>query len=69
MTEVPTMKRLTSILIILIFSASASALAQYNRWFLDKTLRVDLYHSGTKGQETISLNQVYQEGERPVGPR
>jgi len=61
----PIMKRLTSILIILSFAVSSSALAQYNHWFLEKTLRVDLYHTGTKGQETISLNQVFQEGEWP----
>jgi hypothetical protein len=42
---------------------SMTAFAQYNRWFLEKTMRVDLYHTGTKGQETISLNQVYQEGD------
>jgi hypothetical protein len=59
------MRHFTFILIILIFTISTSALSQYNRWFLDKTLRVDLYHTGTKGQETISLNQVYQEGEWP----
>jgi len=37
----------------------------FNRHFVDKTVRVDYYHTGTKGQETISLDKVYQEGEWP----
>ncbi len=59
------MKRPTFTLIVLILTVTTPTLAQYNRWFLDKTLRVDVYHTGTKGQETISLNQVYREGEWP----
>jgi hypothetical protein len=59
------MKRLLLTLIILLTATASPSLAQYTRWFLDKTLRVDLYHSGTKGQEIISLDQVYQEGEWP----
>ena len=35
----------------------------FNSYFLDKTMRVDLYHTGTKGQETLSLDKVYEEGE------
>ena len=59
------MKRHIFILTISCLALSTPALAQYSRYFLDKTMRVDLYHTGTKGQETISLNRVYQEGEWP----
>jgi hypothetical protein len=57
------MKRLVSVFAILVLATSIPALAQFNQYFLEKTMRVDLYHTGTKGQETISLNRVYQEGE------
>ncbi len=34
----------------------------FERFFSDKTLRVDYYHTGTKGIETLSLDKVYEEG-------
>jgi hypothetical protein len=34
----------------------------FDRFFLDKTMRVDYYHTGTKGTETISLDKIYGEG-------
>jgi hypothetical protein len=37
----------------------------FNLHFVDKTMRVDYCHTGTKGQETISLDKVYEEGEWP----
>lgn len=55
------MKRL-SVLLALVLAATFIAGAQYSRFFADKTMRVDYYHTGTKGQETISLDQVYEEG-------
>ncbi len=36
--------------------------SQFERFFEDKTLRVDYYHTGTAGQEVISLDQAYEEG-------
>ena len=39
--------------------------SSFNRSFLDKTMRVDYYHTGTKGQETFSLDHVYEEGTWP----
>ncbi|HCA80814.1 MAG TPA: peptidase M64, partial [Bacteroidetes bacterium] len=50
------------LLITLFLSAAVVAEAQYTKYFLDKTMRVDLYHTGTKGQETISLDRAYEEG-------
>jgi hypothetical protein len=42
---------------------------QYDRFFSDKTMRVDYYHTGTKGTETISLDKVYDEGQWPGSHR
>jgi hypothetical protein len=58
------MKRLL-VLSLLMLAAMTIASSQYSRYFLDKTMRVDMYHTGTKGQEIISLDRVYQEGEWP----
>ncbi len=34
---------------------------QFNNFFLDKTMRMDYYHTGIKDQEIISLDVVYEE--------
>jgi hypothetical protein len=49
------------LLVTLLLSAALVAEAQFSRYFLDQTMRVDFYHTGTKGQETISLDRVYEE--------
>ncbi len=36
--------------------------ASYDRFFTDKTMRVDYFHTGTKGEDRITVDQVYQEG-------
>jgi len=42
------------------------AVAQrYDRFFTDATMRVDYYHTGTKGQEAMALDKVYDEGSWP----
>jgi hypothetical protein len=41
----------------------ASDEGTYERMFSAKTMRVDFYHTGTKGEETISLDQVVMEGD------
>jgi hypothetical protein len=50
-----------------IFSISAFSQEKsfFNRYFVDKAMRVDYYHTGTKGQETISLDKIYEEGKWP----
>lgn len=53
----------TLVCLIAITAAVARAqTADFSRMFVDKTLRVDYYHTGTKGSETISLDKVYEEG-------
>lgn len=37
----------------------------YERFFGPTTMRVDFYDTGTKGQEIISIDQVYEEGPWP----
>jgi hypothetical protein len=41
------------------------AASQYEKFFTEKTMRVDYYHTGTKGQETLSLDNVYEGGSWP----
>lgn len=50
----------------LIMSAFLQAQSiSYKKFFTDNTMRVDYYHTGTKGMETISLDKVYEEGTWP----
>lgn len=52
----------------LLLSASiviASPSIEYSRFFTEKTLRVDYYHTGTKGEEKFSLDCVLVEGVWP----
>jgi hypothetical protein len=48
-----------------IITAFSQEKSFFNRHFVDKTMRVDYYHTGTKGQETISLDKIYEEGAWP----
>ncbi len=56
------MKKLTTLLIF-IFSVSISNAQKYDSFFTNSTIRVDYYHIGTKGQEQITLDKIYEEGE------
>ncbi len=53
--------------IILLFLPHLAAQAQvdFNRFFYDKTMRVDYHHVGTRGEERVTLDKVYQEGPWP----
>ncbi len=51
---------------LLIFSVTAGQAADvYARYFGPSTMRVDYYHTGTKGEERFSLDRVYEEGPWP----
>ncbi len=56
--------RLLFFVCLIVVPASGSA-RSFDQFFYDKTLRVDYFHTGTKGMETISLDKVYEEGEWP----
>ncbi|RMF58462.1 MAG: peptidase M64, partial [Calditrichaeota bacterium] len=53
-------------LVQLIFWLSCSVLSAqtipFDQFFVNKTLRVDYFHTGTATREIISLDQAYQEG-------
>lgn len=34
----------------------------FDQYFIDRTMRIDLYHTGTKGVETLSLDKILDEG-------
>ena len=46
-------------------AVSAVSSQTYQKFFTDKTMRVDYLHTGTKGQETFSLDEVIEEGAWP----
>jgi hypothetical protein len=51
---------------LLIFLCASVSLGQtYENNFTNTTMRVDYYHIGTKGQEQITLDKVYEEGAWP----
>lgn len=51
---------------LLVLSVSAGRAADlYTRYFGANTMRVDYYHTGTKGEERFSLDRVYEEGPWP----
>ncbi|MFI5250927.1 MAG: M64 family metallopeptidase [Bacteroidota bacterium] len=56
---------LLPVLVLLVSCLTYPQETIYNRFFTDNTMRVDYYHTGTKGTETIALNQVYREGAWP----
>ncbi|MGD1046154.1 MAG: M64 family metallopeptidase [Bacteroidota bacterium] len=53
------------ILFPLFFIISISLSQNYDNNFIDATMRVDYYHIGTKGQEQITLDKVYEESAWP----
>lgn len=65
------MKPVTRVLVVLLLLAIAlsprlhSQAVDFDQYFTDKTMRVDYYHTGTKGIETMSLDKVYEEGTWP----
>jgi len=51
-----------SILIIIILSSFLRAEINFDEYFLDKTLRIDYYHTGHAEQEIFSLDMIYEYG-------
>lgn len=51
--------------LVISLALQANASSQFNRFFSEKTMRVDYFHTGTKGSETFSLDEVLLEGEWP----
>jgi hypothetical protein len=60
------MKQIAGLVCVLILGAGPlSGQAHYERFFTGGTLRVDLYHTGTKGEERFTLDRALQEGPWP----
>ena len=59
------MKRLIA-LAVMAAAVAGCAQAQkgpaFDAWFVDKTLRVDYFHTGSASSETFALDQVYDQG-------
>ena len=56
------MRHILFLLALLIPAAATRAQVNFDSWFSDRTMRVDYHHVGTKGEERITLDQVYGEG-------
>ena len=50
---------------ISLISVRADGADQFGQYFKDTTFRFDYYHTGTKGEERISADKMYMEGEWP----
>ena len=50
------------LLYLVLFIYQTSFSQSFDEYFIDKTMRVDYYHTGTKSSEIISLDKVYEEG-------
>ena len=60
------MKRLGAVVCVLLLGAGPlSAQTHFERSFTGGTLRVDLYHTGTKGEERFTMERAIQEGPWP----
>jgi hypothetical protein len=56
---------LSAFALIAVAVAAQAQQGPFDRFFTDRTMRVDYYHAGTKGEEQFSLDQVLAEGEWP----
>jgi len=52
---------LAALLGLLTVTAARGA-GEFEKYFSDRTLRVDYHHSGSRGVESFSLDQLYEEG-------
>lgn len=53
--------RFRTLILALALAAPAMA-ASFDELFLDKTMRVDYFHTGSKGQEIIALDRIVSDG-------
>ncbi|MDY0231516.1 MAG: M64 family metallopeptidase, partial [Candidatus Saccharicenans sp.] len=50
------------VIVLPIFSIKAEERPDFDRYFIDKTMRIDYYHVGDHQEELITLDRVYQQG-------
>jgi len=56
------MNSFLSLVIVLSVSITAAQSQTFDRFFENKTLRVDYFHTGTASKELVGLDQAYEEG-------
>ncbi|HEV8659048.1 MAG TPA: M64 family metallopeptidase [Thermoanaerobaculia bacterium] len=56
--------RFRTLLIVLLIAAPVMA-ARFEEAFLDKTMRVDYFHTGNRGEEIVALDRVVSDGPWP----
>ena len=56
------MKNFIYVFFLFLFITGNLYAQSFDNYFYDKTMRVDYFHTGTKGTEIISLDRVYEEG-------
>lgn len=48
-------------IVVLFFTSSSSAGIPFERFFLDKTIRVDYFHTGNAATDIFSIDQIYEQ--------
>ena len=56
------MRRAVIASIVFAFATTAALAASFDDLFLDKTMRVNYFHTGNKGEELIALDSVVSDG-------
>ena len=59
------MKRFLTIIALAVLTAGCARAQKgpaFDDWFVDKTMRVDYFHAGNSAEETIALDQVFDQG-------
>jgi hypothetical protein len=47
---------------VMVMAACAQATEDFDRYFIDKTMRIDYFHVGDAKEEVITLDHVYEQG-------
>ncbi len=50
------------LLMMMVPAAAKDAAGEFDRWFVDRTLRVDYYHIGNAEEEAVTLDRLYEQG-------
>jgi hypothetical protein len=59
------MKRLLAVIALAVLTAGCAQAQKgpaFDAWFVDKTMRVDYFHAGNAVEETVTLDQVFDQG-------
>ncbi len=59
------MRSLSLVVCGILLTLGANAQGQFERYFTESTMRLDYFHTGTKGEERFSLDRVYDDGAWP----